>query len=137
MTFIYPYVIRLADTDAAGVIYFAKALEICHEAYESYLASCAIALPHFARSHSIALPIVHSAADFLRPLVWGDRVSVHLSATPPRTHSFELNYTVTPENQRDAIAISACTRHVCIDPQTRSKVLLPDKLREAVLGLGQ
>ncbi|MFP4296264.1 MAG: acyl-CoA thioesterase [Spirulinaceae cyanobacterium] len=135
MAFIYPYVIHLADTDAAGVIYFAQGLAICHEAYESYLASCAIALPHLVRSHGLALPIVHSEADFFQPLVWGDRVSVHLTATPPKTHSFELNYTITPEHRPDAIAITAQTRHVCINPQTRRKVSLPDELREVILQL--
>lgn len=135
MAFIYPYVMRLADTDAAGVIYFAKALEICHGAYESYLADCAIALPDLARDRAIAIPIVHSETDFFQPLFWGDRVSVHLRATSPRTHSFELHYTLTPENQPDAIAISAQTRHVCINPQTRRKVPLPDDLRAAVVQL--
>ncbi|MEC4806856.1 MAG: thioesterase family protein [Jaaginema sp. PMC 1080.18] len=132
MVFVYPYRIDLADTDAAGVIYFAKAFEMCHSAYEHYLATWAIALPEIVKSYSIALPIVHSEADFFQPLFWGDRVLVKVTSEPPRPHSFELAYQITPENQPDAIAISARTRHVCINPQTRQKALLPEVLLKAI-----
>lgn len=135
MVFVYPYRIDLADTDAAGVIYFARAFEICHSAYEHYLATGAIALPEIVKSDNIALPIVHSEADFFQPLFWGDRVLVKITSDPPRQHSFELVYQITPENHPDAIAISARTRHVCIDPQTRQKALLPQVLVEAIVQL--
>ena len=34
MAFAYYYTVRFQDTDAAGVVYFANVLRICHEAYE-------------------------------------------------------------------------------------------------------
>lgn len=34
MAYAYRRTIHLADTDAAGVVYFAQLLHICHEAYE-------------------------------------------------------------------------------------------------------
>jgi len=36
MTFAYDRKIHFADTDSAGVVYFARLLSICHEAYEHY-----------------------------------------------------------------------------------------------------
>ena len=44
MTFTYSRQIYLSDTDAAGVVYFAKGLEICHQAYEESLAEAGISL---------------------------------------------------------------------------------------------
>ena len=41
--------IYLGDTDAAGVVYFAKGLEICHEAYEESLAKAGINLNQMIR----------------------------------------------------------------------------------------
>jgi 1,4-dihydroxy-2-naphthoyl-CoA hydrolase len=135
MSFIYSRTIHLADTDAAGVIYFAKALAICHEAYEHYLISQAIALKEIAASQGIAIPIVHSSADFFQPIFWGDRLSVTLMSAPPRQHSFELAYTIGRAEGGYSTAISAQTRHVCIDRQTRHKVPLPAALADAIAAL--
>ena len=42
MSFAYSRTIHFADTDAAGVVYFARYLSICHEAYEEALAAAGI-----------------------------------------------------------------------------------------------
>ena len=47
MPFEYPRTIRFADTDAAGVVYFAQILSICHEAYEASLQASGIELRQF------------------------------------------------------------------------------------------
>ena len=38
MPFSYSRSVRFADTDAAGVVFFANYLALCHEAYEEALA---------------------------------------------------------------------------------------------------
>ena len=64
MGFRYERTVRLADTDAAGVVYFARVLSICHEAYEASLAAAGVPLASWIRKGTIALPIVHAHADF-------------------------------------------------------------------------
>ncbi|MBD2021122.1 1,4-dihydroxy-2-naphthoyl-CoA hydrolase, partial [Leptolyngbya sp. FACHB-36] len=44
MPFVYSRTVRFSDTDAAGVVYFASALSICHEAYEASLAAVGVDL---------------------------------------------------------------------------------------------
>ena len=39
MPFTYERTIRLGDTDAAGIMFFANYLVLCHEAYEASLAA--------------------------------------------------------------------------------------------------
>ena len=52
MTFAYDRKIHFADTDSAGVVYFARLLSICHEAYEHYLENLGVDLrSFFSKSH--------------------------------------------------------------------------------------
>ena len=68
MSFQYSRRVYLGDTDAAGVVYFAKGMEICHEAYEESLASSDISLEQMLADKKVALPIVRAEIDFLRPM---------------------------------------------------------------------
>lgn len=47
MPFTYNRTVRFQDTDAAGVVYFANVLGICHEAYEESLEASSINLKDF------------------------------------------------------------------------------------------
>lgn len=58
--FKYQRKIFFADTDAAGVVYFANLLSICHEAYEEFLTNFYINLQDFFSSNIIAIPIIHA-----------------------------------------------------------------------------
>src|SRR5690349_8414066 len=80
MPFVYTRTIRLADTDAAGVVYFVRTLSLCHEAYEEALANAGIALADLLGGSGIMVPIARSEAEYLRPLRAGDKVRI--TATP-------------------------------------------------------
>ncbi|MGB7087821.1 MAG: thioesterase family protein, partial [Phormidesmis sp.] len=103
MSFVYARVIRFHETDAAGVVYFANLLTLCHEAYEAALAEAGVDLKQFfssARSSGddsnekggIAVPVVHAEADFYRPLFCGDAIAIILMPTQLTLHSFEIAY---------------------------------------------
>ncbi|MEM6398800.1 MAG: thioesterase family protein, partial [Cyanobacteria bacterium P01_D01_bin.116] len=64
MSFTYNRTIRFQDTDAAGVVYFANVLAICHEAYEASLESLGIDIKQFFTNSSTAFPIIHADVDF-------------------------------------------------------------------------
>ena len=76
MPFVYQRTIHFADTDAAGVVYFANYLSICHEAYEEALANAGVDLKTFFSDNGIMIPVAKSTADYLRPLMCGDKISV-------------------------------------------------------------
>ena len=119
MIFKYSRRVYLADTDAAGVVYFARGIEICHEAYEESLAMSGISLKQMLQQ-AIALPIVHAEIDFHRPLYCGDRLKIELRSNLINSSEFIVNYQIyTADIER--IAIKAQTRHVCIciNPQRK------------------
>lgn len=121
MHFVYRRVIRFQETDAAGVVYFANLLSLCHEAYEASLAETGMNLQRFFSGLSeVAVPIVHAEADFYQPLFCGDAIAIALTPRQLNPQSFEITYAITAEADRKAeekgqkLLASALTRHVCI-----------------------
>ncbi|MDJ0617407.1 MAG: thioesterase family protein [Calothrix sp. MO_192.B10] len=125
MSFIYHRTVRFRDTDAAGVVYFANALAICHEAYEESLEISGINLQDFFGNSSLAFPIVHSSIDFFRPMFCGNKLLVSLIPQKLGIDKFEINYEILIA---DMIVSKAVTRHVCIDTNTRKKNRLPSQM---------
>ena len=125
MSFTYQRTVRFQDTDAAGVVYFANILSICHEAYEESLEASGINLKTFFCHSSLAFPIVHSSIDFMRPIFCGDKLFVVLRPQQLGIDKFEINYEILTA---DMIASKAVTRHVCIETSTRQKHRLPNQI---------
>ncbi|CEJ45284.1 acyl-CoA thioesterase [Umezakia ovalisporum] len=125
MSFTYNRAIRLQDTDAAGVIYFANVLCICHEAYEASLEASGIHLKSFFTHPSVAFPIIHANVDFFRPLFCGDKLEISLIPHKLGVNKFEVIYEIIVQ---DVLVAKAVTRHACIDAISRSKQNLSDEM---------
>ncbi|HEY9651529.1 MAG TPA: thioesterase family protein [Coleofasciculaceae cyanobacterium] len=128
MPFTYHRTVRFADTDAAGVVYFANVLSICHEAYEASLGASGINLKLFFNNPAVAIPIVHATVDFLRPMFCGDELLIHVTPQPLSEHKFEISCEIVAASSPEQLLAKAMTRHVCINSRTRSKTPLPDAI---------
>lgn len=128
MPFSYSRTIHFGDTDAAGVVFFANYLAICHEAYEEALGAAGVKLNEFFRDTGTIVPIAKAEAEYLRPLQAGDKVRV--TATPKRLAAerfeirFELFRAGPPEKRAGVIR----TEHVCIASASRERRPLPPAL---------
>jgi 1,4-dihydroxy-2-naphthoyl-CoA hydrolase len=123
MPFKYEYIVQFRDTDAAGVVYFANIISICHIAYESALMSSEIDLKLFVSNPKFAIPITHVSADFFKPLYCGDRVIIELTPQSIDSCRFEIKYQIlNADRQKSA---TAKTEHIAIDPTTRKRQELP------------
>jgi 1,4-dihydroxy-2-naphthoyl-CoA hydrolase len=122
MGFTYYYTVRFQDTDAAGVVYFANVLRICHEAYEASLAASSVNLKSFFTNPSLAFPIVHANVDFLRPMSCGDNLVISLLPEKIGLDKFEITYEIMVD---EVMVAKAITRHVCINVSSRIKEELP------------
>ncbi len=124
MTFIYQRTIRFQDTDAAGVVYFANVLSLCHEAYEESLIAAGIEARSFFNGKEFAVPIAHASVDFFKPLYVGDLIVIQLVAEQSSDGEFKIQYEILKEK----LTGKALTKHVCIDPHTRTRKSLPSEL---------
>ncbi len=128
MLFTYNRTVHFKDTDAAGVVYFANVLSMCHEAYEASLAAAGINLKSFFNNPKAAIPIIHASVDFLHPMFCGDKVLIHLTPQQLGEHKFEIAYQIIAASSTEQQLAKAITRHICIDPSTRTRTQLPEAM---------
>jgi len=128
MPFIYNRSVYFRDTDAAGVVYFAQVLVICHEAYEASLAAFGVNLRTFFQNSELAIPITHASVDFLRPIYCGDRLLVYLTPQLSSETEFQVKYALFVD-QQDKPVSQALTRHVCIHPTQRRRKPLSEEMQ--------
>ena len=130
MSFTYTRTVRFQDTDAAGVVYFANVLAMCHEAYETSLAASGINLKGFFSNPEVAFPINHASVDFYRPMFPGDRLTIQLMPRQVTGDEFEIAYQVFSGEVAGKSAAKALTKHVCIDAVSRTRKQLSEELMQ-------
>lgn len=129
-TFRYQRTIHFSDTDAAGVVFFARYLSIAHEAYEEALGTMGIQLAGFFSDNGVVIPITRSEASYLRPLEAGEKICVDITPVRSGPHSFTLDYTMWKMAPSEKKAAVIQTEHVCITTADRKKIELPAELVE-------
>lgn len=125
--------VRLHDTDAAGVLYFAHQFRIAHETYEAFMAAAGFGLGDLLRAGATALPIVHAEADYRAPLRVGDELTVSLSVKRLGRTSFTLDYSLVRAGR---VVGRVTTAHVAVDGRTGRKKDLPVRLRRMMRAEG-
>lgn len=145
MSFLYSRTVRFQDTDAAGVVYFANVMSICHEAYEASLAASGIDLNSFFCYPKIAIPITHVTVDFMRPMFCGDSLEVHVNPKQLKEDEFEIQYEVFSVEKvveeitklQEICTARAFSKHVCIDAVNRVRTHLPQSVMHWLERWGQ
>ena len=127
MAFIYRTQIRLHDTDAAGLLFFANQFAIIHDAYEQLLEKFNCSFPTMLKKRSFFLPIVHAESDYKAPLFVGDRITITIKVGHIGDTSFSFEYTI--HNAQKKLVGTAKTVHVTINKKSHRKVTLPQELR--------
>jgi 1,4-dihydroxy-2-naphthoyl-CoA hydrolase len=128
--FRFPYTIGLHDTDAAGLIFSANIIRICHHGYEALLEEIGFGMARLFEQKTMGLPIVHIEADFVRPLTVGSKVEILARVAHLGKTSYRMAYEL-----RDAsgdVCATAATVHVCVNPRTREPMELPAEFRNAL-----
>ena len=127
MAFVYRTQIRLHDTDAAGILFFAHQFAIVHDAYEQLLEKFGCSFPTMLKKRSFFLPIVHAESDYKAPLFVGDHINISITVGHIGQTSFSFEYVI--RNAKKKIVGTAKTVHVTINKKSRRKILLPKELR--------
>jgi 1,4-dihydroxy-2-naphthoyl-CoA hydrolase len=129
--------ILFGDIDAAGFVFFANYLVLCHEAYEMSLLGAGIELRSFFLAQQILLPIGKAQAQYLGPLQSGNRVRVELARTRLADSLFRVDYRILHVGGSagaDKLVAIAQTEHVCIDLATLERKALPAPLAAWLAG---
>ena len=119
--------IRFQDVDAAGTIYYARLFEYFGDVYVRMLAEAGLDMPSSLLQRDCASPLAHAEAQYLAPLVFGDRVTVKIVLARMGKTSTSYAYRV---EKGDVLAAVGQTVHVWVDPKTFSPMPVPASLRQ-------
>lgn len=122
--------VRLHQTDAAGVMFFASQFFLIHDAYEAFLDEIGFPMRKFFTTSTFYLPIVHSRADFMAAVKVGQQLVISVQVAEIGQSSFTMDYQITDDRNR--IVGTAQTVHVSIGRKKGTKIALPDELRAAL-----
>lgn len=120
-------VIKLHDTDAAGVTFFVNYFRIAHTAYEALMTSVGCSLEYIISSADYMVLIAHAEADYERPLVLGEKVSIAVKTVAIGDSSFTLEFSFRGGNGNPSASVK--TVHVSIDKRTGKTIPIPEKIR--------
>jgi 1,4-dihydroxy-2-naphthoyl-CoA hydrolase len=118
--FVHRHRVRLAQTDAAGVVFFTEPLAIAHLAWEALLDALDQPVARILRERRFALPIVEASTRILRPVRVGDDVDVAISLEKLGRSSVVVSHALTVG---EALVSQCRTVHVAVDGQGGSTPL--------------
>jgi 1,4-dihydroxy-2-naphthoyl-CoA hydrolase len=126
--FIYHTHVRLKDTDATGVLYFAEQFRMAQEGFEAFLKEKGFPLRQLIEGSPFLMPVAHAEADYMAPVMVGDELRITLRIAKVGTSSVTLQY-VFHDRERKIDVGRVEMVHVVIDRDKRTSVPIPDFLR--------
>lgn len=128
----YRYVrkIRVQDTDATGVLYFANLLQIGLEAFEEFMHQKGHKMGEVIKEKKFLYPIVHAEGDFFAPIYLSDEIEVTLSFPKMGTTSF-THASVMTRNGEKVGQVSIV--HVVYSQEKKQSIPLPETIKNLIL----
>ena len=122
---------QVHDTDAAGVIYFANFYRMAHTTYEAFMESIGFSIRYFLDDAPCLPLIVHSQADYKKPIRTGDKLKIELKVEKVGTSSYGLAYQIKDHN--DDLVADLKTVHVTVSKENNGKMPLPENFKKKLL----
>jgi 1,4-dihydroxy-2-naphthoyl-CoA hydrolase len=117
------HVVRFQDTDAAGIVFFARVLEYFHDAYAVFLRAEGCPLEEAMERKRWAAPLKSSEAHFLRPMRFGDALSTALVRVRLSGSDLEMGYRTSVRGEAAAVGV---LRAVFVDWATFKRAPPPE-----------
>ena len=112
------------DADPAGIIFYANIFRFAHVAFEDFIRSQITHRDYFF-DREYSLTVIHTEADYTRPIKVGDELHGEVFISQLRNSSFEVYCRFY---QDDMFAASTKTVHVCVSKESFEKIALPEEL---------
>ena len=128
--YIVSTVVKLRDTDAAGVLFFGNYFHIIHDAYEVFLESIEFSMSYIINESPVWLLIAHAEADYKKPLGVGDPITIEIEVGKIGKASFTLKYSV--KGPDGTLFAQLKTTHVAVDRKSQKSIRLPESIRDSL-----
>ncbi|MGE5410330.1 MAG: acyl-CoA thioesterase [Clostridiales bacterium] len=115
--------IKFYDADPAGIMFFANAFKLAHSVYEQFVKSSPLSKDFF-NNDSFVVPIMHSEADYFKPISPDLTLKASLEVSKLKESSFELTYVFCNNESREEY-LRVKTVHVFVHKSSWKKMLIP------------
>lgn len=111
MIFVFRRPVRFAEIDCAGVVFFPRVHEYCHEALEALFAELDGGYPRLVRTRELGVPTVRLDTEFRAPLRYGDTACIETAVERVGRSSIAFRHRITREGDG---TVTALVRHVVV-----------------------
>ena len=118
--------VRYAETDAAGVVYYANYLAYFEVARVEWLRALGCPVRE-AEARGVHLPVVDARVRYLQPARLDDLLEIHIRASDVKRASFSFDYEV---RRGDDILARGYTRHAVVERESLRPLAVPAWLCE-------
>jgi len=127
----YERPVRFEEVDAAGIVFFGRFSNYCHDAMERFFDALPGGYAALIMDRKIGFPAVHVTSDFKAPIRYGDIARITGVVTKLGTTSCHLGFSIT--RAKDGVDVATMSHvHVCSDLTTMTKLALPADVRAAL-----
>jgi YbgC/YbaW family acyl-CoA thioester hydrolase len=127
------HTVRFAETDPAGIVFFARFFEYAHLAYEDMLVAGGLPLSHFFESQC-GMPLVHSEATYSKPCRLGEILRLELAVDKVGNRS--IRYGVQIVGPDNALRAKVTLTHAILDLKIGKTMAVPEELLTALRNSG-
>lgn len=121
------------DTDAGGVVYHANYIKFCERARTEYLQDCGFTNQQIALDHNIMFVVRHIEADYFKPAVLEDVLTVKTTIEIMKNTSFVMRQAIC---KGDQMIFNADVTLVCVDITEVKPVKIPDHIKTTFTNKG-
>lgn len=133
MPFVTSRTILFGDCDPAGIVYTPRiayfVIEAIHEFLSHRLGGEGL---RTLFSMGILPPARALSIEFLAPMTWGEVIAIEVDSDEPGTSSF--SFAVEGRQIAGEVTFRAAMTQVCVCPERKQPVPVPDALRQALSG---
>lgn len=111
------------QVDPAGILFFGHVFTIAHQAFETFITETLnIQWQEWFQNPEWCVPLKHVSADYLRPIVGGDRYIVSIAVEEVKETSFILK-TIISKDDIDHCHVKSV--HLFVDKTILQKIPIP------------
>lgn len=93
--FLYTHVVRFAEVDPAGILFFSRVAEHCHAAYEALVAAAGLSIPAYFGGSAWKAPIVRWEVDYHASSRLGEALTIAIEEVTLGRSSLTMAFGVT------------------------------------------
>ena len=128
--FQYKRRINFYDCDPAGILFYGRIFQLCHEAYELMIESFNLKESYWENENFVA-PIIHCESKYRKPLLAGETAEINIKVTNLKDSSFELTYLC--KNNKGEVTNNVRTVHVFVSKSDWKKTKISDEVKEGLM----